>query len=123
MAPNEDHIKFDQTQVHHGGSILSSCMKCSTVLVGFGISFLGFSGAIAQSITGPRLCATRDVEVVILIEDHGAANDVAPERLYKAGLAQMDARAACSHGRVTEGIALYDEILRSLGPMLSRSTR
>ena len=101
----------------------SKCMKCSALLVGFGISFFAFHGALAQAVTGPRLCAARDVEVVILIEDHGAANDVAPERLYKAGLAQMDARAACSKGRVAEGIALYDEIIGSLGPMLSRAAR
>jgi hypothetical protein len=93
------------------------------ILAGITVSLFGASGAIAQAISGPSLCAVRDVEVVILIEDHGAANDVAPERLAKAGLTQMEARAACSEGRVTEGIAIYDEIKRSLGPMLSRSTR
>jgi hypothetical protein len=98
-------------------------MKRSALVAGFSVTLIGLHGALAESVTGPRLCAARDVEVIILIEDHGAANDVAPERLYKAGLAQMDARAACSAGRVTEGIALYDEIIRSLGPMLSRSTR
>ena len=102
---------------------LSNSMKCSALVVGFGITFFGFHGALAQSVTGPRLCAARDVEVVILIEDHGAANDVAPERLAKAGLTQMEARTACSEGRVTEGIAIYDEIKRSLGPMLSQSAR
>ena len=102
---------------------LSDRMKRSALLIGFGVTFFGLHGALAESVTGPRLCAARDVEVIILIEDHGAANDVAPERLYKAGLAQMDARAACSDGRSTEGIALYDEIIRSLGPMLSRSMR
>jgi hypothetical protein len=102
---------------------LSNCMKCSTLLIGFGITFFGFHAALAQPVTGPRLCAARDVEVIILIEDHGTANDVAPERLAKAALAQMDARAACSEGRVAQGIALYNEVIRSLGPMLSRSAR
>jgi len=101
--------------------IPSGRMKCSVLLLGFSVTLFGFHGALAQAVTGPRLCAARDVEVIILIEDHGAANDVAPERLYKAGLAQMDARAACSAGRATEGITLYDEIIRSLGPMLSQS--
>jgi hypothetical protein len=93
------------------------------LLAGITVSLLGVSGAIAQAASGPSLCPARDVEVVILIEDHGAANDVAPERLAKAGLTQMEARAACSEGRVTKGIAIYDEIIRSLGPMLSRSAR
>jgi hypothetical protein len=96
--------------------------KCSgLILAGITVSLLGASCAIAQATSGPSLCAGRDVELVIMIEDHGAANDVAPEKLYKAGLAQMDARRACSEGRVTEGIALYDEIIRSLRPILSRS--
>jgi hypothetical protein len=93
------------------------------ILAGITVSLLGLSGAIAQAISGPSLCPARDVEVIILIEDHGAANDVAPERLAKASLTQMEARTACSEGRVTEGIAIYDEITRSLGPMLSRSAR
>jgi hypothetical protein len=87
------------------------------------VSLLGASGALAQATSGPSLCPARDVELIILIEDHGTANDIAPERLAKAGLAQMDARHACSEGRVTEGVALYDEIISSLGPMLSRSAR
>jgi hypothetical protein len=91
------------------------------ILAGITVSLLGVSGAIAHAISGPSLCPARDVEVIILIEDHGAANDVAPERLAKAALTQIDARDACSKGRVTEGIALYDEILRSLGPILSQA--
>ena len=91
-------------------------------LAGITVSLLGAS-AIAQATSGPSLCAARDVQVVILIEDHGTANDVAPERLAEAVLSQLDARAACSEGPVTERIARYDEIIRSFGPMLSRSAR
>jgi len=90
-------------------------------LAGIMVSLLGASGATAQATSGPSLCAARDLQVVILIEDHGTANDVAPERLAKAVLTQLDARAACSEGRVKEAIARYDEIIRSLGPMLWRS--
>jgi len=65
-------------------------------------------------------CATEDVKTLILIEDHGEAGDVLPERLAKAGLMQMQARLACTGGRHAEGIALYDEIIRALGPMPTR---
>ena len=92
-------------------------------LAGITVSLLGASRAIAQATSGPSLCAARNVQVVILIEDRGTANDVAPERLAEAVLSQLDARAACSEGRVTERIARYDEIIRSFGPMLSRSAR
>ena len=93
------------------------------ILAGVAASLLGMNGAIAQATSGPALCAARDLEVITLIEDHGTANDVASARLANAGLTQMKARTACSDGQVTEAIALYDEIVRSLGPMLSRNTR
>src|ERR1700722_3047950 len=64
-----------------------------------------------------QLCATRDVQTLILIEDHGEARDVFPERLAKAGLMQMEARLACTAGRYAEGVALYDEIISALGRM------
>src|SRR5262249_16352902 len=102
---------------------LSGCMKCSALLVALGVAFFDFHGALAESATGPLLCAARDIDVITLIEDHGAASDVASARLAQAGLTQMRARAACSEGRVTEAIALYDEIIRSLGPTLARTTR
>jgi hypothetical protein len=92
-------------------------------LAGITALLLGPSGAIAQATVGSPVCAARDLELVTLIEDHGSASDVAPERLAKAGLTQMDARLACSAGRQAEGIALYDESIRSLGPMLSHSAR
>ena len=79
---------------------------------------MGAAPAVAQATASARLCAARDVEVVTLIEDHGEANDIAAEQLAKAGLAQMQARFACSNGR--DGIALYNDIIRSLGPMLAR---
>ncbi len=55
----------------------------------------------------------------MLIEDHGEANDIAPEQLAEHFI-QMDARVACSNGHMEDGIALYNDILRALGPMLSR---
>jgi len=95
------------------------------IITGIVISFIGMNGtiAIAQITPGSRICAARDVEVITLIEDHGNANDIASERLAAAGQTWMHARIACSAGRVEEGVALYDEIVRSLGPMLSRRTQ
>ena len=96
--------------------------KAMLVLATIVTSVLGIGGApaVAQDAASKRLCAARDVEVVMLIEDHGEANDIAPEQLAKAFLTQMDARVACSNGHMEDGIALYNDILRALGPMLSR---
>jgi hypothetical protein len=82
-------------------------------------SVFGIDGARAVAAS-KRLCAARDVKVVMLIEDHGEASDIAPEQLAKAFLTQMDGRVACSNGHMEDGIALYNDILRALGPMLSR---
>ena len=93
------------------------------LLPGIAALLLGMNGAIAEVTPGPTLCAALDLEVVILIEEHGAANDVAAERLAKAVLAQLNARAVCFKGHATEAIALYDEIIGSLGPTRVGSTR
>jgi hypothetical protein len=102
---------------------LSDCMKGSALLAGLAVTLLGIHGALAQSVTDSRLCAARDLEVVVLIEEHGAANDIVSERLAKAAMTQMEARAACSNGRAAEGVALYDDIIRGLDAMFSRSTQ
>jgi hypothetical protein len=73
---------------------------------------------LAQTAAASQICAARDVKSVILIEDHGEANDIAANRLAEAGFMQMEARIACKEGRAEDGIAIYDEIIRSLGEML-----
>jgi hypothetical protein len=95
------------------------------LLAGIAVWLLCMGGgpAGAQATSARSLCAVRDVQVITLIEEHGMADDIAPERLAKAGLAQMDARLQCSTGRVEEGVALYDGIIGSLGPILSRRTQ
>jgi hypothetical protein len=90
------------------------------VLAAIAVSQLGMTDAPAQCTASLRLCASRDIEVVMLIEDHGEANDIAPEQLAKAFLTQMDARVACSDDRMEDGMALYDDVFRALGPMLSQ---
>jgi hypothetical protein len=92
------------------------------IVAGITVWLLSMAGvpAVAQATPGSPLCAARDLQVVILIEEHGMANDIASERLSKAALAQMDARLACSAGRVEEAVARYDGIIGSLGPILSR---
>jgi predicted lipoprotein len=96
--------------------------KAMPILATFATFTLGMDGApaVAQDAPSVRQCAMRDIEVVTLIEDHGEANDIAPEQLAKAFLTQMDARVACSDDRMEDGMALYDDVFRALGPMLSQ---
>lgn len=65
-------------------------------------------------------CAAKEVTVITLIEEHGAAEDMPADRLGNAGLTMLSARTACYEGRVGEALALYDSIL-GLGPVASLS--
>jgi hypothetical protein len=75
--------------------------------------------ASAEPSTSP-LCAARDLQVITLIEEHGGADDMAPERLAKAAMSMMLAREVCDAGRTQEALAVYDSIIGSLGAMVSQ---
>jgi hypothetical protein len=74
-----------------------------------------------------KICAARDVQIITLIDDHGAAKPIDPidgnETLGRAGLMLFEARAACYRGRVDEAIAMYDKIVTMLGPVPGPRTR
>lgn len=92
----------------------------ATILAGVFASLLNASGTPAAETTPDlRLCAARDLDVVILIEEYGALTEVAPERVAKAAQVQLDARNACAAGNTEEALALYDEIANSLSTVLS----
>jgi hypothetical protein len=105
-------------------------MQTSTIAKSTGTIFVGLVALALMTEPAPaadqpsplQRCATRDVQALILIEDHGEAGDILPERVAKAGLMQMEARLACTAGRHAEGVALYDEIIRLLGPIPTRIT-
>jgi hypothetical protein len=63
-------------------------------------------------------CAAREVKVTTFIEEHGEAGDVAPEKLYGAFVAQLQARDICYEGKVAAALVHYDQIL-TLAPKLS----
>jgi hypothetical protein len=62
-----------------------------------------------------RECSAKDITVITLIEEHGEAGNVSADRLASAWLTMLDARTACSEGRVSEALALYERVFE-LGP-------
>lgn len=62
-----------------------------------------------------RRCALKDVAVMVLIERHGEIGELAADELAQAWETLLDARTACSDGRVSDGLALYQSVL-DLGP-------
>lgn len=94
--------------------------RCVLPALILGASLTIAIGAMAQAPVGPfaEACALKEVTVITLIEDHGAAQDVPADRLGEAGITMLNARGACYEGRVSEAIALYESIL-ALGPVAS----
>ena len=74
--------------------------------------------AQAQAVQFARECALKEIQVITVIEDHGAAEDLPAARLGDAGLTMLRARSACYEGSVGEALALYESIL-DLGPVAS----
>ena len=70
---------------------------------------------VADKRGNPTLaCAQRDTDLITSIEDHGNANDVAPDRLADAAFNMLQARGICGDGREKEALALYDRTLQGL---------
>jgi hypothetical protein len=69
------------------------------------------AAAIGEPTRIPKICADRDLQLVILLEQHGEARDVAPAMLTDAYFTVMRARKACLDGRVPEALATYDSIV------------
>jgi hypothetical protein len=72
--------------------------------------------AVSQSAQDWLGCSTSDANAITLIEEHGDAADVPPERLYGATLVVLEARKACREGRLKDARALYNVVL-AIGPV------
>jgi hypothetical protein len=77
-------------------------------------------GSIPAESNGvfPVVCAQRDANAVLLIEEHGEVQDIAAEKLANAYLTMLTARTACGEGRVADALAIYDKVI-AFGPVLS----
>jgi len=82
-----------------------------------GLLALTLAGALPGAVNASESmlsCVHRDLEIVILIEERGNAQSVPPQILRDATLAMPEARMACTQGHITEALALYDSIARTI---------
>jgi hypothetical protein len=70
------------------------------------------SPSAASSFT--RECATRDLQILMLIEARENSNAISPEKLTDAMFTMMHARMVCHEGRAADALALYDNIAQSI---------
>ena len=61
-----------------------------------------------------RACATRDLHVLMLIEERESSSTISAEKLSDAMFTVMHARMICDEGRVADALALYDSISQSI---------
>ena len=61
-----------------------------------------------------RGCATRDMQILMLIEERTSASAFSSQQLTDAIHAMTHARMVCHEGRVVDALALYDTIADGL---------
>ena len=95
--------------LHDRSSFLAALLAAALCMVGSLAS-----GEPAGDFT--RECALYDVELLAELDQHRAAQDIAPDNLHAGYMAILRARAACARDPVA-AIAMYDSV--SFGPTLA----
>jgi len=92
------------------------------VIAAFALAAFASAAMAAVAQDHPVECAQRDVQLVTQLEQVGEAQTVPGEIMFEAFMTVLRARAACSQGRVTAGLALYDSVFKTslAGEMLVR---
>lgn len=92
------------------------------VIAAFALAAFASTAMPAAAQDHPVECAQRDVQLVTQLEQVGEAQTVPGEIMFEAFMTVLRARAACSQGRVTAGLALYDSVFKTslAGEMLVR---
>ena len=74
-------------------------------------------GALINSTTAgsfTRGCAARDLQILMLIEEHESTKATSVEKLSDAMLTMLSARMVCYEGHVVDALSMYDGVARSL---------
>jgi len=100
-------------------------MRWTACVAGLAVMLATVNAAISAAGTGSSsaACAAREVLLMALVEAHGAAPNIASEKLAAEGAAIMQARAACDDGRVNDAVALYDRFIGELTTAMARRSQ
>jgi hypothetical protein len=74
-------------------------------------------GALINSTTAgsfTRGCAARDLQILMLIEEHESTKATSVEKLSDAMLTMLSARMVCYEGHVADALTMYDGVARGL---------
>jgi hypothetical protein len=79
--------------------------RLALFVIWFGVA--AQAGAADQGLPPEKACAAYDVHLVTLIEDHGRAQEIRPEKIHEAMATVLQARTACRAGDFDEAHRLY----------------
>ena len=76
------------------------------------VLFSSYSCLAAQQLAPPHwpVCAELDAAVVWEIEEAGQTQQTSGEKLAAAFFLVMEARRACAEGRLSDAVAIYDDV-------------
>jgi hypothetical protein len=82
----------------------------------FALAAACLGAAIGDGAAGSftRACATRDMQILMLIETREVAESVSLQKLSDAMFAMTHARMVCQEGRVADALAIYETIAQTL---------
>ena len=89
-------------------------LACSALLIGS--SGLGIAQQLASAVQESvrTSCASRDLEIITMMEERGNDGSTASAKLAGAASDMMKARAFCRDGMSADGLGAYDGIAASL---------
>lgn len=70
----------------------------------------GLFSAVAAELPDLKECASRDLEVLTALGEHGEAQDIPGDDIAAAFFTLVKARAACAAGNTAQALAIYDSI-------------
>ena len=88
----------------------------SKCIAQFALAAACWGAAIGDGAAGSftRACATRDMQILMLIETREISEAVSLEKLSDAMFAVTHARMVCQEGRIVDALAIYDTIAQTL---------
>ena len=87
-------------------------MRHRSLAAFFLVLFSSYSSFAIQQSSPPHwpVCAELDAAAVWDIEEAGQTQQIAGEKLADAFFLVMKARRACEEGRLSDAVAIYDEV-------------
>ena len=92
------------------------CVNLSKCIARFALAAACLAATVGDGVAGSftRACATRDLQILMLIETREVGEAISLQNLSDAMFAMTHARMVCQEGRVVDALAIYEAIAQTL---------